>query len=309
MELRVLRNYVEIVRTGSITRAAKKLFISQPALSMQIAELEEELGTALFKRGAGGVEPTESGMLLLQRAEDILGIAERTQRELAGKTATGLVGTLALGAGETKAFETVGKALTALCAENPQLRVEITSGNGEQMDEGLRAGTYDLALLVGPGRFDGYDYVTLPHVHTWGLYMRQGDPLARRQFISAKDLAGTRLVTTRQAGVREFLSGWLGHDFHTLDIVATYNLVRNALVLVATGCGAAVSIDGLMAEDLAGELVFRSFRPALRSDTYLAWRKGVSLSPAATALVERVRGKVSPELDALKRATASRRKR
>ncbi len=292
MELRVLRNYVEIVRTGSITRAAKKLFISQPALSMQIAELEEELGTALFTRGAGGVEPTESGMLLLQRAEDILGIAERTQRELAGKTATGLVGTLAIGAGETVAFAPVANAIRELRAANPGLRVDITSGNGEDIGARIRNGTLDLALFVGPGRYKGYDYIAMPHSISWGLMISSDAPLASRQTIRPKDLDDIPILMTRQMMVGEFLSGWLGRDCAELNVVCTYNLAYNAAVMVAAGLGSAVCIDGLVPSAYADSVVFRPFSPAISSDAYLAWRKGVPLSPAAAALVERVRGQV-----------------
>ena len=289
MELRVLKNYVEVVRTGSITRAAKKLFISQPALSMQIAELEEELGTALFRRGAGGVNPTESGMLLLQRAEDILGLAERTRRELAGKTATGLVGTLAIGAGETVAFAPVAKAIGELRAANPGLRVEITSGNGEDIGARIQNGTLDLALFVGPGRYKGYDYIAMPHSISWGLMVGRDAPLASRRTIRPKDLDGIPILMTRQMMVGEFLSGWLGRDCGALNVVCTYNLAYNAAVMVAAGLGSAVCIDGLVPSAYADSVMFKPFSPAISSDAYLAWRKGVPLSPAAAALVSRVR--------------------
>ena len=289
MELRTLRNFAAVARAGNVTRAAAALHVSQPALSMQLRELEEEMGGPLLVRRPRGVEPTERGALLLRRADDLLALAERARDEVRGEGGAGLSGTLALGAGETEAFGTLGRAIAELCAENPGLRVELTSGNAEQMDDGVRAGTLDLVLLVGPGRQEGFDYVVLPHVHRWGLYVRRGEPLAARRRIGPKDLARVRLVTTRQAGVREFLSGWLGSDFHALDIAATYNLCFNAFALVASGLGAAVSIDGMLPEVFSDRLVFVPFGPALRSDTYLAWKKGARLSPAAAALVDRVR--------------------
>jgi len=289
MEIRTLRNFAAVVRAGNVTRAAATLHVSQPALSMQLRELEEELGGPLLVRHARGVEPTERGSMLLQRADDIVALADRTRDDLRAAGAAGLTGTLAIGAGETLAFETLGRAVAGLLAENPRLKLSITSGNGEQIDDGIRSGIFDLALFVGPGRVEGYDYLVLPYIHRWGIYARRGEPLAAKKGIRPRDLEGVPLSVSRQAGVAEFLSGWLGRDFHTLEIAATYNLVYNALVLVAAGQGAAVSIDGLLPAAFADTLVFRPFRPLLKSDVYLAWRKGTPLAPAAAALVARLR--------------------
>ena len=84
-------------------------------------------------------------------------------------------------------------------------------------------------------------------------------------------------------------SGWLGHDCGKLNVVCTYNLAYNAAVMVASGLGAAVCIDGLVPSAHAECIVFRPFAPAVSSDAYLAWRKDIPLSPAAAALVDRVR--------------------
>ncbi len=289
MEIRTLRNFAAVVRAGNVTRAAAALRISQPALSMQLRELEEELGGPLLVRHARGVEPTERGARLLRRADDIVALADRTREEVRAEGTGGLTGTLAIGAGETPAFAAVARAAAALRAENPRLRIEITSGNGAQIDEAVRAGLLDLALFVGPGRIPGYDYLVLPHVHRWGLYLREGDPLAARRSIAPRHLAGRPVILSRQSFVSEFLSGWLGRDAATLDVAATYNLAYNALALVAAGLGAAVCIDGVLPAAFARSLVFRPFRPALESDVYLAWKQGVPLSPAATALLGRLR--------------------
>jgi len=289
MELRTLRHFAAVVRAGNVTRAAEALRISQPALSMQLRELEEELGGPLLVRRPRGVEPTERGAFLLRRADDIVALADRTRDELRAPASAGLSGTLAIGAGETEAFSAVARALATLRKANPRLKISITSGNGAQIDEAVRAGTLDLALFVGPGRFGGYDYLVLPHVHRWGLYLRASDPLAARRSIAPRHLRGVPLVVSRQAGVKEFFSGWLGRDGDSLETAATFNLAYNALALVAAGLGAAVGIDGVLPSVFAGALVFRPFRPALESDVYLAWKKGVPPAPAAAALLDLLR--------------------
>ena len=289
MELRTLRNFAAVVRAGNVTRAAAALHISQPALSMQLRELEEELGGPLLVRRARGVEPTERGSMLLRRADDIVALADRTRDDLRTAAAAGLTGTLAIGAGETPAFAAVARAAAALRAKNPNLKITVTSGNGEQIDEAVRAGVLDLALFVGPGRLPGYDYLVLPHVHRWGLFLRADSPLAARRFIAPKHLAGIPVLLSRQAYVSEFLSGWLGRDVSTLNVAATYNLAYNALALVASGLGAAVCIDGVLPAVFSRDLVFRPFRPTLESDVYLAWKQGHPLPPAATALLTLIR--------------------
>ena len=82
MELRVLRYFLAVAEEGGFSRAAERLHVSQPALSQQIAQLEDEIGGRLFVRAARRIEPTDKALLLLRRAREILDLAERTQGEL-----------------------------------------------------------------------------------------------------------------------------------------------------------------------------------------------------------------------------------
>ena len=293
MDIWPLKYFLAVARAGNLTRASETLHISQPALSMRLAELERELGHPLFVRGARGMTLTEKGALLMRRAEDLVELAERIESEIRADDIKGLSGTIAIGAGETVAFAPVANAIKSLCAENPNLHIDITSGNGEDIQARIQSGTIDLGLFVGPGRYKGYDHIAMPHVLRWGLIMRRDAPLASRQSIRAKDLDGIPILLTRQMMVGEFLSGWLGHACGALNIVCTYNLAYNAALMVAAGLGSAICIDNVIPAAFADSIVFRPFAPALSSDAYLAWRKDVPLSPAANALVERVRATVN----------------
>ena len=153
----------------------------------------------------------------------------------------------------------------------------------------LREGVHDLALLVGPGRYEGFDYLTLPYTHHWGLLVSADSPLAAKKRIVPADTKGIPLISSRQAMVREFIAGWLGLPYSRLDVVATYNLFYNAAMFVEAGLGSAICIDGVVPHEFASRVAFRPFSPALTSDVYLAWRKNAALSPAAAALVETVR--------------------
>jgi len=289
MDLRILRYFLAVAEEGNITRASERLHVSQPALSTQLAALEDELGQKLFERGARGIELTEKGVALRRRADDLVDLAERIEAEIKSGDSDELSGTISIGAGETPAFRFVARAAKELRCANPRLNFSVSSGNGEDILAHLLEGTLDLGVLVGPGRYEGFDYLTLPYTHHWGLAVKKDSPLAAKKSISAKDARGIPLICSRQGMVKEFLAGWFGCPFGKLDVVATYNLIYNAAALVDAGLGAAICIDGMIPQEFADRVVFRPFTPALVSDVYLAWRKNATLSPAANALVDAVR--------------------
>ena len=289
MDLRILRYFLAVADEGNITRAAERLHVSQPALSTQLAALEDELGHRLFERSARGIALTEKGLALRQRADDLVDLAERVEAEIKASDTDELVGMVSIGAGETPAFRFVARAANELHRTNPKLCFSVSSGNGEDIVAHLREGTFDLGVLIGPGRYDGFDYLTLPYTHHWGLAVRKDSPLAAKKRISPKDAREIPLICSRQAMVKEFLAGWFGCPFGRLDVVANYNLIYNAAVFVEAGLGAAVCIDGMIPQEFADRVVFRPFAPALVSDVYLAWRKNAALSPAVAALVDAVR--------------------
>ena len=289
MDLRILRYFLAVADEGNITRAAERLHVSQPALSTQLAALENELGHRLFERSARGIALTEKGLALKQRAVDLVDLAERVESEIKASDTDEIAGTVSIGAGETPAFRFVARAADELHRKNPKLCFSVSSGNGEDIVTHLREGTFDLGVLIGPGRYDGFDYLTLPYTHHWGLAVRNDSPLAAKKRISPKDAREIPLVCSRQAMVKEFLAGWFGCPFGKLDVVANYNLIYNAAVFVEAGLGAAVCIDGMIPQEFAERVVFRPFAPALVSDVYLAWRKNAALSPAAAALLDAVR--------------------
>ena len=285
MELRILRYFLAVAEEQSFSRAAERLHVSQPALSQQLGAYEEEIGSKLFVRSPKRIELTDKGRVLLRHARDIVELAARTEESLKSDADRELTGTVVIGAGEVTAFGRLAKAMTTLHEAHPRLDFRIISGNGEDLAGGLANGTIDLALFVGPGRYEEFDYQELPDMHRWGLLLKADDPLARKKAITPKDLPKTPVVTSRQRMVMNYLSGWLGQPFSNLNIAATYNLLYNAAHLVNEGLGAAICLDGLLPAVFSDKLVFRPFSPVLTSDAYLAWKRGTTPSPAAQALI------------------------
>lgn len=271
MELRHLRNFLAVAREGTVTRAAERLFLSQPALSKQLRELEETLGCRLFERGARHLTLTPEGHLLCARAEEILALADRARAELAAGEA--VAGTLAIGAGETPAMRHVARAAKALHAQHPAVRLALHSGNAQEVADRLERGSVDFGLLIAPFDLARYDFLRLPEPDRWGLLLRKDHPLAAKPAIAPGDLPGLPLFVSRQSRVADAFAAWLGHPPDALAVVGTYNLLYNAALMVAEGYGCALVLDGLADVSPASPLTFRPLTPALTAEVALVWER------------------------------------
>ena len=294
MELRHIRYFAAIAREGNISRAAKKLGLSQPALSKQLSELEACLGQKLIARGGRGITLTEKGEVFRKRADEILSLVTCTTREIScGKSK--LSGRLTIGAAETFGFSLLARAIRDLQAANPAVSFRLTSGNAEDLASQVQHGALDLAVLMGPGRLDGCDALSLGVYHSFGLVLKKDDPLAKKKSITPADLLGRPLLVPRRIRMSAELTGWAGYEYSKLNVVGTFNLLYNAAFAVAEGVGAALTIDGLIPEMLQKKLVFRPCKPELYSEVYVAWKEGAELAPAATGLIRLLRPYVKKE--------------
>ena len=290
MELRVLRYFIEVARTQNITAAAERLHITQPTLSKQLMDLEDELGAKLFERGKRRTTLTEDGMLLFQRAKEIVALADLTESAFRS-TDERIAGDIAIGCGETNGMRLLVDAMKEMRAAHPGVTFRLSSGNFEDISDRLDSGLVDFGLFVGDAAVAKYDYIKLPHSDAWGLLMRTDNALAERAAVRTQDLDGLALLCSRQAVTGNELSGWLGREFGELDIVATYNLIHNATYMVEAGMGCAVSIEGLVNTSGTG-LVFRPFEPSLTARLSFAWKRGRQLSRAAAEFLKLLQSKI-----------------
>lgn len=290
MELRVLRYFIEVARTQNITAAAERLHITQPTLSKQLMDLEDELGAKLFERGKRRTTLTEDGMLLFQRAKEIVALADLTESAFRS-TDERIAGDIAIGCGETEGMRLLVEAMKEMRAAHPGVTFRLSSGNFEDISDRLDSGLVDFGLFVGDAAVAKYDYIKLPHSDAWGLLMRADNALAERASVRPQDLDGIPLLCSRQAVAGNELSGWLGREFGELDVVATYNLIHNATYMVEAGMGCAVSIEGLVNTSGRG-LVFRPFEPALTARLSFAWKRGRQLSRAAAEFLKLLQSKI-----------------
>jgi DNA-binding transcriptional LysR family regulator len=285
LEIRVLRYFLAVAQEGSVTRAARALHLTQPTLSRQIRELEEELGQTLFSRGGRELSLTREGLLLRQRAEEIVGLAEITEKEFRSLGEKTVSGDLSLGCGESKALSFVTDALKVLQDEHPLIIPHFFSGNGEIVMDRLDKGLLDFAVLMGAENTERYYSLPLPNHDTWGLLMDKDDPMAQKKAITAEDLLGIPLILSSQSLSRDELSGWLGFPMSRLHIAATYTLLFNGSLMVRSGLGYALCFDHIAPSGKDSPFAFRP----LTSPLSLVWKKHQILSAPAEAFLAKIR--------------------
>lgn len=292
MELRVLRYFLTIAREGSITNAANVLHVTQPTLSRQIHDLEEELGQRLFVRGSRNMRLTAEGMILRKRAEEIISMVDKTEAEFHSMSNV-VSGDIYIGGGETEAVKLIAQIVCELRTAYPEIHYHLYSGNAEDVTERLDKGLLDFGLLIQPADISKYDYFNIPARDTWGVIMRKDIPLAKKETIRKEDLLNVPLICSRQViseeRHRNEFAEWFGEDFDKLDIVTTFNLVYNAAIMVEAGVGYAITIDKIANTTESSSLCFRPLEPQLDSGLNIIWKKDQVFSAAAALFFKKLR--------------------
>ncbi len=287
MELRVLKYFLEVAREENITAAAESLHITQPTLSKQLMDLENEMGKTLFIRGKRRITLTEDGILLRKRAAEIIELVEKTESELKNTNEI-IVGDIYLGAAETDSMRAIADMCVNLYNKYPNIHYHLFSGNSEDVLEKLDKGLIDFGILLEPSDIKKYNYIKLPMSDTWGLLMRKDNPLAKKDYVSSKDLLDIPLLCSKQALENNELNGWLETNIEKLNMVATYNLIYNAALFVEQGLGSVITLDKLVNVSDNSNLCFKPFSPTLKANLVLVWKKYQVFSKPAEKFLEHV---------------------
>lgn len=292
MELRVLQYFLAVAREQNISAAAQSLHLTQPTLSRQLKELEEELGKQLMIRGNRKVTLTQDGMLLRKRAEEILELVDRTEKEVMCSEET-VSGDVYIGTGETDGVRQIARSANQIQARYPGVHFHIVSGDAVDVCERLDKGLLDFGVLLGDIDKIKYHYMELPMKDSWGVLMRWDSPLAQRDAVLPQDLWDKPLILSRQVDNKSGLYRWLGKEPSELHTVATYNLIYNASLMVDEGMGYAFTLDKLV-NTTGSNLCFRSLKPALELGMYLVWKKSQIFSKAAQLFLEQLQRQLGP---------------
>ena len=285
MELRVLQYFLAVAREENITKAAALLHITQPTLSRQLIQLEEELGVKLFRRGKHSIRLTEDGMLLRRRAQEIVELAEKTAQELTHREEA-VSGEISIGCGETQNMKPLSEMIASFLRKYSDVGFHIYTAIADDVKERLENGILDMGLLLEPVEISRYHYVRMPLKEKWQVLMRRDAELAKREHVTPKDLADVPLIVARRQSVRNVLENWFGHDRERLRIASTCNLSHyNQSVMVESGVGMALVMEFSCHSE---KLCLRPLEPEIESGCVLVWKKNMALSPAMQRFVEHV---------------------
>lgn len=286
MELRVLTYFLTVARERTISQAAKILHVSQPTLSKQLKELEEELGVQLFIRGNREIILTEDGVYLQNRGNEILSLVTTTTANLQKNEV--ISGDLSIGGGETQAFQWVSLISNELIKEYPDIIIHLYSGNADDVKERIDKGLLDFGLVIDPVDKQKYDSLRIPLADHWGILINENHSLATEPVIKPEQLNDQSLLISNQSLVDKQLAEWLGDNLEHFHVVGTYNLLYNASLLVKESELVALCIDGIINTKDSG-LTFVPFSPPLTASVNIIWKKKQVFSNVAQLFLEKMK--------------------
>ncbi len=282
MELRVLNYFLAIAREENFTKAANILHVTQPTLSRQISDLEEELGVKLFIRSNHNIRLTEDGMMLKRRAQEILSLADKTKQEFLQKDEN-LSGTVSIGCGEFLSTTYLAKIISQFRKKHPNVRYEIYSGNADNIRDYIERGLLDVGIMSDSIDLNKYNFLNLPTHEIWGVLVRTDSSLAKNKKISPKDLKGMSVITTASDTHKSRIGKWLGEYKDLVEVVATGNLLYNEAILASENVGIVVCIKLKCTYE---NLKFIPLSPVLESETSLVWKKDQIFSATTSKFIE-----------------------
>lgn len=272
MDVKSLRYFLAAAQEESVTGAAEFLHMTQPPLSRALKELETELGKQLFVRGSRRIVLTKEGMILRKRAEEIVGLMEKTKAEVS--TPQGEIdGSITIGGGETEGVRLLARTIRRLQQLHPKLIFHFYSGRAEEVMEGLDDGLFDFGLVIEPTDMSKYNFIKLPTTDRWGLLASRDSPIAAKSVVRPAELYGLPLICSDQGMVKNEIAGWLDGKFEDLNVVAWYNLMYNASLLVDEGVGYALGLDGIINTSSLSRFCFVPLAPPLEVGMDLIWKK------------------------------------
>lgn len=288
MEIRVLRYFLTVVREESITKASEVLHITQPTLSRQLAQMEDEIGVKLFDRGTRKIKLTNEGFLLRRRAEEILQLVDKTEKELVEQEEQ-VEGKISIGCGEIASVQLLSELINSFRKKYPRVSFDIFTATADLVKEQMDRGLLDIGLLLEPVEIEKYEFIRLDIKEKWVVLMRPDDPLAEKEAITAKDLSVLPLILPRRMGVQSELASWFGNYYDTLNVAFTGNLSTNSAIMVHGGFAYSLVIEGSLPFLDESKVTYRPLLPPLTATSVLAWKRNQPFSLAVTKFIECIR--------------------
>ena len=286
MELRLLEYFLTVVREENISRAAEVLHVTQPTISRQMKELEDELHTTLFIRGKR-LTLTDSGVMLRRRAEEVVSLMNKIDSEF--REQEEVSGVISVGSGGLKAAGILPELIAHFRERYPLVSFDLTTGNADDIKERLERGLLDFGFLLEPVDIQKFDYLRMPTKEIWGVLLPAGHRLARQKEVTREQLKALPLIVTSRTALKSEIEEWLQCPASELDIVATNNLINNAAPLTERGVACVLTVEGAVSMFDPARFAFRPLRPELVMTSVLAWKKLSPYSGAAGKFLEYIK--------------------
>ena len=290
MDIRELKYFLAVAREENISKAADYLYITQPSLTRQIQSLEKEIGRQLFERKGRKMILTETGITLRKHAQELVELYDKTQTALAAPSNT-ISGEVYIGGGESYAVKSIATIAKEIQREYPNIKFNFYSGDSIDVSEKLQKGLIDFGILIEASDLEKYDCLRLPLKDVWGVLMRKDAPLADKKFITPEDLIDKPLILSKHSIAIRNIMRWMKTDLEKLNVVATYNLIYNASLLVEEGIGYAISLDKLVNTGKDSNFTFIPLLDAPQSPLDIVWKKYQVFSPAAQIFLRKLQEK------------------
>lgn len=287
MELRVLKYFLTVADEGNITRAADILHVTQPTLSRQLMELEDEMGTPLLVRGKRSVTLTDEGYLFKQQAETIVELSNKLEHTFRDQKDV-ICGTIRIGATEAVGGRILADRMKEFRERYPDVQFDLYNGMADNIKEMIEHGLLDLGLVMEPIDTSKFEYVRLPQKETWGVLLRRDHELAKKESVTLDDIKKYPLIMPGRENAKEQLLHWMHCEERHLNIPVYYNLLSNAVLLVVAGMGCAVCLDGALSIHADPRLCFRKLLPEHSTRSVLMWKKNHLFSQAVSLFIQTI---------------------
>lgn len=275
MDLRVLEYFLTVADEENISHAAEILHISQPTISRQMKDLENELGKKLFIRTNKRIILTEEGILFRETAKDILRLYSRAKTMHTEKKE--LEGELTIAAGEIESFEIMAEKIRDFHERHPKVLFHIHSGNAEQICSAIDKGTVDIGYFVQSADTTKYEVFHLETSESWGILVNKNHWLADKEYVTVKDLQKETLLIPENSRLRNDIREWIGPSQH---IAGTYTLFRNVRILTEISDWVTICLE--TKKYIGPNVVFVPLYPQRTSSASLVWRASSVYNPVMT---------------------------
>ena len=284
MNTEFLKIFLTIVSEGNLSKAADKLFMTQPTLSRQLAEMEEHLGVKLFERGKRQMMLTQAGYIFERKAKEILELIDQTELELK-QNPNQLVGEIRIGSGEFNASAFLAHLIEQFNLLYPAVIFELYTGNGDDIKEKLDSNLLDCGILLEPIEVAKYQTKHIPVKEKWGIVLPSDHPLVIKGEVDGVDILNLPLLGSRRSIILNEIASWLEVDIHDLHLVLQHNLLSNSLLLAQRDVGYPITVEGAYTMHEIKGLSFIPLAPRRETSHVVAYRKNITFTPVVSTFI------------------------